>query len=122
MQSFMFTEPFTVTAEYARATLHNVYGKVVISVTPASSFSFKSNVVWPREDYQDAVLKGVLEVLNRAGIAQLGAELVLEEIGWRDGEYCWDSYYQTGKKAAAEILQELKPLSDPPPSNGQESR
>ena len=122
MQSFMFTEPFTVTAEYARATLHNVYGKVVISVTPAPSFSFKSNVVWPREDYQDAVLKSILEVLNDAGVSHPGIDLVLEEIAWRNGEYCWDGYYQAGKKAAAEILQELKSLSDSPPSNKQEAR
>lgn len=121
MQSFMFTEPFTVTAEYVRATTHNVYGKAVISVTPAPSFSFRSKVVWPHEDYQDAVLKSILEVLHGAGVSHLGIELILEEIGWRDDEYCWDGYYQAGKKAAAEILDELKSLSDPLPSN-KESR
>src|SRR3569832_1284990 len=104
-------ERFTVTGEYARATIHSVYGKVVISVTPALPFSFRSEAAWPRENYQDAVLKGILDVLEDADVSQLGAELVLEEIGWRNDEYCWDSYYQTTKRAAWKILQKLEVAS-----------
>ena len=104
----MAKEPFTITAEYVRGTIHNVYGKVVISAVPAPSFSFKSTASWPLNDYQDAVLKGILEVISDAGISELGAEIVLKEVGWRDEEYCWDSYYRAAKKATKEILQKLE--------------
>lgn len=112
-------ERFTVTGEYARATIHSVYGKVVISVTPALTFSFRSEAAWPRENYQDAVLKGILDVLEDADNSQLGAELVLEEIGWRNDESCWDSYYQAAKRAAWQILQKLEEASsEPSPFDG----
>lgn len=88
--------------------MHNVYGKIVISASPATSFSFKSTVVWPHENYDDAVLKGLLEALQLAGISGIEAELVLHEIDWRDEEYCWDSYHYAAKKAMNEILQAME--------------
>ena len=105
-------ERFTVTSEYTRGTGHNLYGKVVISVAPALAFSFRSIAAWPHECFEDAVLEGIREVLEAAELdPALGAEFVLQDIGWRDTESCWDSYYQAAKQAAREILQKTVPTS-----------
>ena len=104
-----FTEQFTVTSEYTRGTGHNLYGKVVISVAPALTFSFRSIAAWPHENYEEAVLKGILDVLKAAKLdPAVGAEFVLQDIGWRDTESCWDSYYQAAKQATEEILKTIK--------------
>ena len=103
-----FKERFTVTSEYARGTVHNVYAKVVISVTPAPSFSFGSEVVWPHESFEGAIREGIRSVLREAGVdVGIGAEFMLEQIGWRDAESCWDSYYQAARMATAEILKRI---------------
>ena len=100
-------ERFTVTSEYTRGTGHSLYAKVVISVDPAPSFSFRSEAAWPLESYEDAIRQGMLEELAGRR-ARLCAELVLREIDWRDRESCWDSYYQAAKQAAREILRKIE--------------
>lgn len=99
--------PFSVTSEISRATTHNIYGKVVISVEPSSYFAFKSLVQWPGDDYSDAVLRGLREVLMEAGLLSIHACVVLKEISWRENEYCWDSFYYAGKRAGQDILKHL---------------
>lgn len=94
-----------MTSEYTRGTCHNLYGKIVLSAAPAETFSFRSTAVWPHENYDNAVLTGILEALKDAALApDSGAEFVLLEIGWRDTESCWDSYYLAAKQAAVRIL------------------
>lgn len=106
--------PVVITTRYTRASTHNVYGKIVISVNPAASFSFRSKVVWPHENYDNAVLKGLLEGMQLAGIAVVKAEFVLQDIDWREGECCWDSYHHAAKKAVNELL---KIIEDTPAGN-----
>lgn len=113
---FSIKVPVTITSQYVRGTTHNVYGKIVISVFPAASFSFMSNVVWPHENYDEAVLKGFLKGMQLAGFAEIEAELVLQEIDWREGEYCWDSYHHAALKAVNEILHTMKMPCLPPRS------
>lgn len=79
----------------------------MISVTPSDSFSYKSEATWPSNNYDNAVKEGILEVLSHSGFPRLPVEVVLKEIGWRDTEYCYDSFYKAAKKAAAKILQEV---------------
>src|SRR5687768_5646838 len=112
-RTYTFKEPFTVTSEYTRGTGHNLYGKVVISVTPAPSLSFKSEATWPHENYEGAIRKGVLEVLENAGVGEgMEAEFILREVGWRDTESHWDSYYEAAKMAAEEILQKMEVVAE----------
>jgi len=107
--TFTFKERFAVTSEYKRATWHNLYGKVVISVAPATSFLFRSEAVWPLRSYDEAVLKGIRDVLDVSEFySRIGAEFVLLEIGWRDEESYWDSYYNAARKATEEILRKIE--------------
>ena len=112
-RSYMFKEQFSVTSEYTRGTVHNLYGKVVISVAPASSFSFRSKAVWPHENYESAIREGIEDALKAAGLdLGIGAKFVLEEIGWRDTESFWDSYYEAAKTATVKILQKIEQASE----------
>jgi hypothetical protein len=57
-------ETFSVTAEYKKGTVHNVYGRVTISVAPASTFSFRSESGWPANNHDQAVREGILDALS----------------------------------------------------------
>lgn len=98
----------SVTSEVSRATTQNIYGKVEILVEPSTRFSFESLVQWPGDDYSEAVLKGLREELMEAGLSSIKANFVLREIGWRENEYCWDSYYHAGKQAGKNIVNRLR--------------
>lgn len=100
-------QKYIVEAEGMKATDHNVYGKVVISVEPASWFSFKSEVTWPHENYDDAVLAGIRKALRTERASNFDATFVLKEIGYRDNEYCWDGFYLAARKATATLLKKL---------------
>jgi hypothetical protein len=104
-RKFSLKEPIRATGEYKRVACHTMYGKVVISATPAASFSFKSIAVWPSENYENAVLRGVLDVLLASDFnSVLGAEFLLEEIDWHDVDSCEFGYYQAARQATEEIL------------------
>jgi hypothetical protein len=82
-----------------------MYGKVVLSAKPAASFSFRSVASWPNESYENAVLRGILDILLAADFnSVLGVEFVLEEIDWHEVDSCEFGYYQAARMATEGIL------------------
>jgi hypothetical protein len=103
--TFSLKEPVTATGEYKRATRHAVYGKVMLCALPAASFSFKSIAAWPGESYEQAVLRGILDVLRTPDFDSiLRAEFVLQEIDWHEATSCEFGYYQAARNATEAIL------------------
>ncbi|MBC7933479.1 MAG: hypothetical protein H7Z38_23200 [Rubrivivax sp.] len=104
-RKFSLKEPVTVTGEYKRAACHGMYGKVVLSAKPAASFSFRPVAIWPSESYENAVLRGILDILLASDFnSVLGAEFVLEEIDWHEVDSCEFGYYQAARTATEEII------------------
>jgi hypothetical protein len=105
MNEATLKEPVTVTSEYKAGHCHFIYGKVVISATPADAFSFESEAVWPDANYDALVRRGITDVLEEAGLgASFGAAFTLEEIGWHEIDSCEAGYHRAAKQAAGEIL------------------
>ena len=99
-------EPVTVTSEYKVGRCRVIYGKVVISATPAGAFSFASEAVWPRESCEAPVRKGILDALEEAGLgAGFGAAFTLKEIDWHEVDSCEAGYHRAAKQATLEILE-----------------
>ena len=98
-------EPVTVTSEYKVGHCHIIYGKVVISATPADAFSFVSEAVWPAESCEALVRKGILDALEEGGLGTgFGAAFTLKEIGWHEIDSCEAGYHRAAKQATEEIL------------------
>jgi hypothetical protein len=104
-REFSLKELITVTGEYKRALNYAVYGHVVLSAAPASSFSFKSVATWPKENYDDAVLRAIVDVLSASDFKSVvSAEFALQAITWHELGSCEFGYYQAAKQATEEIL------------------
>ncbi|MBI3773568.1 MAG: hypothetical protein HY272_12830 [Gammaproteobacteria bacterium] len=102
--TYICKEKLIIEAEGMKATDHNVYGKVVISVEPNSYFLFKSEVKWPYENYDDAVLAGIRKAMKNERVANCHGAFILKEISYRDDEYCWDGFYLAARKATIYLL------------------
>jgi hypothetical protein len=104
-RKYSLKEPMTVTGEYKLVSCHSMYGKVVLSARPAASFSFSSVAVWPDESYEQAVIRGILDILLAADFnSVLGVEFLLEEIDWHEMDSCEFGYYRAARNATEEIL------------------
>lgn len=83
----------------------SVYAKVVLSASPADSYSFESEAIWPQSDnYEEAIRKGILDILSTIPDSELGIRIVLKEIGWHEVNSNEVGFYQAAKLAALGIL------------------
>ena len=86
------------------------YAKVGISASPSPHFSFQSTAVWPEANYENAVRRGILEVLTVAGYvdSSFGANFVLHEIDWHPIDSTEYAFLMAAKQATQQILDAAK--------------
>lgn len=80
-----------------------IYGYLDIDYKPSREFIFNSEVEWPEESYEDAVIEGLLDVILDSSRPLLGVEITLKDIKWHK----IDSSYYGYQMAAREIAEEL---------------
>lgn len=109
MKSYKVEDRVVVKETFRRAVGNELYGEVVLSVAPAAAFAFRSHAVWPGQNYDQAVLTGIVEVLGDAGVGRgLAAEFILQEIGSHRDVSHWDAYYEAAKQATVRILRQIE--------------
>lgn len=96
-----------VAYEYKKYIGRYLYAKVVISASNADEFSFESEAEWKQEDYTQAVLNGILDVLfSYRSTPILKGAFVLKEIGWDDIDSAEIAFYRAARMATIGILNE----------------
>jgi hypothetical protein len=110
IQAYTLAEPVNANAIYKTGACRVSYGKVALSASPASHFSFRSTVVWPEANYESAVRRGILETLTLAGYvdSSFGANFVLHEIDWHSIDSTEYGYFMAAKQATQQILDAAK--------------
>jgi len=104
-QTQTLSAPVRVESEYRGPGCKYDWGYVIISVSPAESFSFKSIASWPAANYSGAVERGIIEGLTAAGYQPtLKAAFVLEDIKWHDVDSTEHAFLLAGRRAAEKIL------------------
>lgn len=84
-----------------------LFGFVRVTAVPSSGFSFQSLAKWPSENYDGAILTGVLDILLPAGTQPiLGLSVTVNEIKWHEIDSCYFGYYEAAKAAAQDIIGE----------------
>ena len=107
LQPLALNEPRSVTERHTR-----IYGPlgefaaVSLSATPSEAFSFVSHANWPRENYDTAILDGILDIFLCVGVSGVGsgAAFFVDSIEWHDVDSNAVAYYHASKAATKAII------------------
>ena len=100
-------EPAIVSIKFRKPLgARGYYADVTLSAQRADTFSFVSKAEWkPFENYDEAVLDGVLTILfSVKSTPILGGLFILEKVGWHEVDSCYEAFFQASKQATQEIL------------------
>ena len=80
------------------------YAKVILSAEPADEFIFKTQVVWPQENYETVIRRAIIDVLMGQPNPAWGIKFILREIGYDEVNSSEYSFYTTARAATIAIL------------------